>query len=164
MWCLLGPLLFLIYINDLPLHVKHSSLSLFADDATLHKSARNVNDVKQPLCSDVDNVNNWCQENRMIINENKSKCMLIGTTQRLTKLKSHTLSINVNGNDLENVDNEKLLGVHLDPHLSFNKHVDRYVDQIHQSLHVLDASNGFFQYNIGNFITMHIYCRVLIIA
>ena len=132
----LGPLLFLIYINDLPLHVKHSSLSLFADDATLHKSARNVNDVNQPLCSDVDNVNNWCQENRMIINKNKSKCMLIGTTQRLAKSTSHTLSINVNGN-LENVDNEKLLGVHLDPHLSFNKHVDSVCRSITSKLALL---------------------------
>ncbi|KAK3096675.1 hypothetical protein FSP39_002282 [Pinctada imbricata] len=59
----LGPLLFLIYINDLPLHVKSSSLSLFADDATLHKSAPSVDFVKLPLSSDVDNVNKWCREN-----------------------------------------------------------------------------------------------------
>ncbi|KAK3098177.1 hypothetical protein FSP39_016896 [Pinctada imbricata] len=54
----LGPLLFLIYINDLPLHVKSSSLSLFADDATLHKSAPSVDFVKLPLSSDVENVIN----------------------------------------------------------------------------------------------------------
>ena len=79
----LGPLLFLIYINDLPLQVKSSNLSLFADDATLHKSAPSVDLVKVPLSSDVDNVNNWCRENGMIINENKSKCMAIGTSQKI---------------------------------------------------------------------------------
>ena len=51
--------------------------------------------------------------------------------------KSHTLSINVNGNDLENVENEKLLGVHLDPHLSFNKHVDSVCRSITSKLALL---------------------------
>ena len=120
----LGPLLFLIYINDLPLHVKSSNLSLFADDATLHKSAASVDLVKVPLSSDVDNVNNWCRENGMIINENKSKCMAIGTSQKLSTLQPNALAIDVNGNTLEHIDCDKLLGVHIDPSLQFNKHVD----------------------------------------
>ena len=62
----LGPRLFLIYNNDLPLHVKSSNLSLFADDATLHKSAPSVDLVEVSLSLDVDNVNNWCRENGMI--------------------------------------------------------------------------------------------------
>ena len=120
----LGPLLFLIYINDLPLHVQHSKLSLFADDATLHKSATSMESINLHISSDVDNVNSWCRENAMIINEAKSKCMMIGTSQRLSKLQSRTLNVNVNDQTLDNVDNEKLLGVHLDSHLQFNKHVD----------------------------------------
>ena len=120
----LGPLLFLIYINDLPLHVHHSKLSLFADDATLHNSAASLESIKSPISADIVNINNWCRENGMIINENKSKCMIIGTSQRLSKLQSHALSINVNGNELDDVDTEKLLGVHIDPQLHFNKHVD----------------------------------------
>ena len=55
----------------------------------------------------------------MKINENKSKCMIIGTSQRLSKLQSHALSINVNGNELDDVDTEKLLGVHIDPPITF---------------------------------------------
>ena len=133
----LGPLLFLIYINDLPLHVKHSNLSLFADDATLHKSAPTFAVINDPLSSDVRNVNNWCRENDMIINVNKSKSMLVGTSQRLSKQKSRTLSINVNGNDLECVDNEKLLGVYIDPSLSFNKHVDHVCRSITSKLALL---------------------------
>ena len=120
----LGPLLFLIYINDLPLHVKHSNLSLFADDATLHKSAASMESINGHIASDVDNVNKWCRENAMVINENKSKCMVIGTSQRISKLQSKSLSIVVNENTLDNVDTEKLLGIHIDPNLQFNKHVD----------------------------------------
>ena len=76
------------------------------------------------ISSDVDNVNSWCRENAMIINEAKSKCMMIGTSQRLSKLQSRTLNVNVNDQTLDNVDNEKLLGVCLDSHLQFNKHVN----------------------------------------
>ena len=76
------------------------------------------------ISSDVDSVNSWCRENAMIINEAKSKCMMIGTSQRLSKLQSRTLNVNLNDQTLDNVDNEKLLGVHLDSHLQFNKHVD----------------------------------------
>ena len=115
----LCPLLFLY--NDLPLHVQYSKLSLFADNATLHKSATSMEPLNLHISSDVDNVNSWCRENAMIINEAKSKCMMIGMSQRLLKLQSHTLNVHVNDKTLDNVDNEKLLGVHLDSHLQFNK-------------------------------------------
>ena len=65
----LGPLLFLLYINDLPLNVKHSNLSLFADDATLYQSSGSVENVSTHLSSDVENINTWCYENYMTINE-----------------------------------------------------------------------------------------------
>ena len=57
----------------------------------------------------------------MVINENKSNCILIGTSQRIAKVTDH-LSIHVN--TLENVEFDKLLGVHIDSSLHFNKHVD----------------------------------------
>ena len=58
----------------------------------------------------------------MRINENKTKCMLIGTKQKLSKLSNSTLAINVN--NIENVDNERLLGVRLDNALQYTKHID----------------------------------------
>ena len=129
----LGPLLFLIYINDLPLHVQHSKLSLFADDAALHKSATSMESINLHISSNVDNVNSWCRENAMIINESKSKWIMIGTSQRLSKLQSRTLNVNVNDQDqtLDNVDNEKLLGVHLklDFYVIRNCNCQKYVGE-----------------------------------
>ena len=55
----------------------------------------------------------------------------------MSKQKSCTLSINVNGNDLECVDNEKLLGVYIDPSLSFNKQVDHVCRSITSKLALL---------------------------
>ena len=133
----LGPLLFLLYINDLPLHVKHSNLSLFADDATLHKSGGSVENVSTHLSSDVENINTWCYENYMTINENKSKTMLIGTSQKLSRLPQRSLSITVNGQALENVDCEKLLGIYIDPSLQFHKHIDSVCRSITTKLALL---------------------------
>ena len=51
----LGPLLFLLYINDLPLHIKHCLLNLFADDGTLHTSNTYLSSVTTLLNTDLEN-------------------------------------------------------------------------------------------------------------
>ena len=66
----LGPVLFLLYINDLPLHIQHSQLSLFADDTRLRDSASSTQTINENLNADIVNVQNWCAENCMVINEN----------------------------------------------------------------------------------------------
>ena len=120
----LGPLLFLIYINDLPLHVKHSDIDLFADDTTVHKASSSLSAVENDLNSDIVEIKNWCDENQMLINEKKTKCILIGTRQRLSRLECQKLTINVNNIPIDCVDNEKLLGVRIDNSLQYTKHVD----------------------------------------
>ena len=133
---MLGPILFLLYINDLSLHIQHSQFSLFADDATLHDSASSTQTINKNLNADIVNVQNWCAENCMVINENKSKCLLIGTSQGFAKVK-HNLSVHVNDTTLENVESDKLLGVHIDTSLNFNKHVDTVCKSISSKLALL---------------------------
>ena len=72
----------------------------------------------------------------MVINESKSKCMLIGTSLRIARVKDH-LSIHVNDHTLENVEFDKLLGVHIDSSLHFNKHVDAVCRSISSKLALL---------------------------
>ena len=140
MWCStgfgVGPILFLLYINNFPLHIQHSQLSLFADDATLHDSASSTQTINENLNADIVNVQNWCAENCMIINENKSKCLVIGTSKRVAKVK-HNLSVHINDITLENVDSDKLLGVHIDTSYNFNKHADTVCKSISSKLALL---------------------------
>ena len=66
---------------------------------------------------DFDNINKWCDENKMKINEHKTNYLLLGTNQRLSNLSKTTLDLKVNDIALDNVKNQKLLGVEIDSHL-----------------------------------------------
>ena len=65
----------------------------------------------------------WCKQNNMVLNENKTKGLLIGTSQRLSRCQSN-LEIIVNNHKIECSEYEKLLGIQIDKSLSFVKHID----------------------------------------
>ena len=75
---ILGPLLFLVYVNDIPLITTSSSVALFADDTKCCRAIRTTEDVKHLQC-DLDGINEWCQMWRM--NLNQSKCGLLSVTK-----------------------------------------------------------------------------------
>ncbi|KAK3098946.1 hypothetical protein FSP39_024557 [Pinctada imbricata] len=133
----LGPVLFLMYINDLPLHVKNSVLDLFADDATLHKAHNNLSDIEHHMNEDIDHICCWCKENQMVINEDKTKCMLVGTHQKISRLPCNILKLKVNERPIENLTSDKLLGVHIDNHLQFDKHITEVCKSVTQKISLL---------------------------
>ena len=73
----LGPLLFLIYINDLPLEIKKSILDKFADDTTMSKSGSCIQEITDDLNEDGKDSINWCRKNKMSVNIPKTKAMFI---------------------------------------------------------------------------------------
>ena len=68
----LGPLLFLIYVNDIANCLTHSKLIYFADDTTVFLSSKCINDVYKNMNSDLDDLTNWFKANRLALNVNKS--------------------------------------------------------------------------------------------
>ena len=115
---ILGPLLFLLYINDLPLNLSHTIPDLYADDTSIHYSSKSVMNICDKLNDDLKNLYAWCNENDMIINTNKSNAMLVGSSKRLQSMQ-YDFDIFYNDNLLKNVTCEKLLGVHIDHTLSW---------------------------------------------
>ena len=81
MGSILGPLLFLIYINDIDLLLDKSTIDLYADDSTLYVSGFSLLEIQTNLQNDLDSIFSWCTVNNMLINPIKSKCMLIGPKQ-----------------------------------------------------------------------------------
>ena len=124
---ILGPLLFLIFINDLPLRLLEglTQLSRFADDATYFVSNKNVKTINffLQICSN--SIQSWCRSNHMVTNVDKTKVMLSSTCQNLFSMNDHDKNLNVfpNGNKLEQVTSEKLLGVTIDESLFWKQQI-----------------------------------------
>jgi hypothetical protein len=78
----LGPLLFIIFINDLPLENLTSEIDMYADDTTLSINGKNIFEIEATLNEDLNSVSMWCTNNNMVINPTKTTCMQIGTKQR----------------------------------------------------------------------------------
>lgn len=116
----LGPLLFLIYINDM---IRDSPVKarLFADDCIIYHEIRSVKDQIQ-LNDYLLQIDNWCTEWQMSLNPHKTVCMTI--THKLEPL---NYVYNLQGNPLSRVTEYKYLGVTITSNLSWAKHIDNIV-------------------------------------
>ena len=127
----LGPLLFLIYCNDLPLNLDFCKSILFADDTTLYKSHENLVYLKWCLQEELNNIMDWFKANKLTLNLNKSTCMLFGDK------KVESFSIEVDDVKLTTVSSTKFLGVWIDNKLSWNFHVKKLLLKIKRNVHLL---------------------------
>ncbi len=121
---ILGPLFFILFINDLPLHIENSDCDMYADDTSVTSTATTVKDLEKRLSEDMTSVSEWCTDNRMLANTSKTKAMLITTWQKRVSLpeQDRILKVNLNDTRLDNVENDKLLDVHINNNLSWENH------------------------------------------
>ena len=118
----LGPALFLLFINDLPLIINEAYLDFYADDSTVHTSNKQQLKVQNDLQQGSDNFENWCSKNDMLVHLKKTCCMSIGTRQLLAKIDS--LDLHINNEQIKAVDSQKLLGIIIDKSLTWDKQID----------------------------------------
>jgi len=119
---ILGPLLFIIYINDLPSSVKYFKLIIYADDTTLFASLTNndmnstdVNFINEELVT----ISEWLKLNKLSLNIAKTKAILFHTKQRHV----NEPDIFVDGRKIDFVSEFNFLGLMLDKHLTWKAHI-----------------------------------------
>ena len=131
---ILGPLLFVLYMNDLPLHIDNN-IDMFADDSTLYTSGHNVDEIQCRLQTNLNAVTTWCEDNRMVLNVAKTKCMLITTKQRRHHLRNNQLAITLNDQELQQVKQHRVIGVVVDENLLllWREHVNGVFKKVSQT-------------------------------
>ena len=124
----LGPILFLIYINDLPEYVSNSTVRLFADDTLLYLTIHNSSDCIK-LQEDLNNLERWESDWQMSFHPDKSKVIHI-TTKKKHIIHKYTL----HGHTLSSVPQIKYLGVNISQDLKWNSHINSVSSKANQTL------------------------------
>ena len=126
----LGPTLFLLYINDINNYLGNATCNMYADDVLIYCSNNDINVLNDNLQASIDNIKQWYDSNLLVVNNSKSNVMMITTRQReaiLTEnLVNNSAPINVKLDDsvLCYVDYCKYLGVHIDKNLNWCQNVN----------------------------------------
>ena len=130
---ILGPLLFILFVNDFYLH-SDLELDLYADDSTSHSSVKTINELNDKLTTAMEDIQQWCLVNGMVINEKKTKSMVVSTYQKAAKIGSTDLFVKHNGSVLKSVRWEKVLGLIIDNHLSWEAHIDELTSNLSKTI------------------------------
>ena len=138
---ILGPLLFIIYTSDLPLCLpRECKLFMYADDSTITCSSSNINEIENNLNTALGSIYDWCARNKLTINANKTKSMLIGSKQ---KVHNTDLNVSIAGSSVVKVNCVKCLGVIIDESLSWGPHVEYVKKTVSSKLGMLNRIRNY---------------------
>ena len=117
----LGPLLFLIYINDLPLSLQKSHVSMYADDTTISLSSKIIGDLQTDLNLDLLKQQDWLHANKLSLNVVKMQSLIIGSGPNIRKIETQPdaqPSFSIGDQEIEMIANTKYLSVQVDSQLN----------------------------------------------
>lgn len=117
----LGPLLFLFYINDLPCCLPEDNLVMFADDTSYLVSNNSLEVTKLNTQEIINSFSSWFLENRLFLNV--SKTYFINFTPRISAITQSSL-LRINGKSVEQVSTTKFLGIFIDNALNWEPHTE----------------------------------------
>ena len=143
---ILGPTLFLLFINDLPLYLKHCLADLYADDDTVHISGKSKPDIERKLQDDANETDNWSIRNNLPIHYGKSTTMTLGSRHKIQQ--AGPLKISIGNTQLNSVSSQKLLGLHIDETLSWTQHIDYLCSVISSRISLLRQLSYYVPENI----------------
>ena len=129
----LGPLLFLIYINDLPCALEKSEPDIYADDTGVFVSGGDMMILEENVNLDLQHICSWLHANKLNSNTLKCKYMIIGSKFSRSHI-NYIPKINILGYNIERVDQTEQLGVTIDDQLKFDKYVDKLCKKLSSAL------------------------------
>ena len=142
----LGPLLFIIYSNDLPNVISNSQCILFADDTTIYSSSENINDLQYSVKNDMNALLDWFCANKLSLNVAKTN-FIIFNAKRTTAC-NYINKLDLGNEAIHLVTCTKFLGIYIDEDLEWSAHIDHVAKKIssgcyaiRSAKHLLSAEN-----------------------
>ena len=134
----LGPLLFCLFINDLPLNVTDKSVvcDMFADDSTIYTSHKEIQSLEIKLQHSLKEIKEWCIGNDMILHPKKTKSMII-TTRQKHQIQPLKVDLILNETSIEQVHTHRHLGITIDEELNWHAHINTLNKIISRNLYLL---------------------------
>ena len=121
----LGPLLFLIFCNDLQYHLSYLNCIQFTDDTTLYLGHHNMKYLRFMIETDLESISDWFRANKLTLNVGKTNCLVFG--------KNHpelTAALSINGEQMQVTKTTKFLGVWIDDSLNWNQHLEHIKNRL----------------------------------
>ena len=149
----LGPLLFLIYINDLPFSLLKVHVSMYADDTTISLSSKSIGDLQNDLNLDLLKLQDWLHANKLSLNVVKTQSLITGSGSNIRKIESQPdaqPSFSISDQEIEMIANAKYLGVQVDSQLNWDKHVDTIKTKANRALGHIKYSKEYLPSDVLN--------------
>ena len=131
---ILGPLLFLIYVNDVPSAVR-CKLLLYADDSALIVSGTNTEEIQNRLSSELESIREWLIDNKLSLHLGKTESILFGSKRKLQQ--NNSIQVQCAGNTLTCHTHVKYLGVELDQSLTGDGVAEKIISKSNAKLKFL---------------------------
>ena len=152
----LGPLLFIIYVNDIKTFTELFNVITYADDPTLmstldsFNSSQNQNSDEQNINEELKKISGWLKVNKLSLNANKSKFMIFKHVNKTVE----PLSLKIDNSNIEWVTNFNFLGLTISDNLEWETHVQNIANKcsrttgiLNKLKHILPASISLMLYN-----------------
>ena len=155
---ILGPLLFILYVNDITYTSNVLDFILFADDTTITYSHKDINSNIGIVNNELSEVSNWFKANKLSVNATKTNYMILGTPHMTSSKVSDDLNVVLNETILERVKCTKFLGVLIDECLTWKNHIDCISKTISRNIGVMNK----LKFSLPTRILHTLYCTLIL--
>ncbi len=138
----LGPKLFILYINDMCKVSRWLKLVNFADDTNIFSSGENIKQVETVINKEMKKLKTWFDWNKLSLNVSKTKFMLFGKCTVNTKVR-----IELDGVEIERVHENRFLGVTVDDRLNWKPHIKHVQSKVSRSIAVIHKAKQLLDHN-----------------
>ena len=117
----LGPLLFLLYVNDFENCLEYMTPNIYADDTCVTIASENLNDQTTDVKNELENISNWMRINKLSLNASKSEFMVVGYRRKFNRVGNELSNLFLNNEVINRVEKIKYLVMNIDESLTWEE-------------------------------------------